>query len=76
MVQQKIRGRETPSYRTIHCTGCAAWDSCPGFVCSEEVAGNEVLSRFPRKEILELEFDDLVSWSDITSDLKWLRPVV
>jgi hypothetical protein len=28
---------------------CATWDSCPGFVCSEEVAGDEVLSGFSRQ---------------------------
>jgi hypothetical protein len=40
--------REAPSDR-LHCTRCAAWDTCPGFVCFEEVAGDEVLSGFPRK---------------------------
>jgi hypothetical protein len=38
---QKIQDQEAPSYRCTH--------SCPGFVCSEEVAGDEVLSGFPRK---------------------------
>jgi hypothetical protein len=28
---------------------CAAWNSCPGFVFSEEVTGDEVLSGFPWK---------------------------
>jgi hypothetical protein len=48
----------------IH-TGCAAWDSCPGFVCSEKVAGDELMSGFPRKS---WNFKD--SWSDIPSELK------
>jgi hypothetical protein len=34
-----------------------AWDSRPGFVCSEEVVGDEMLSGFPLK-----------SWSYITVD--------
>jgi hypothetical protein len=43
------RDREARSNRCTHCIRCAAWDSWPGFVCSEEVAGDEVLSGFPRK---------------------------
>jgi hypothetical protein len=49
MMLQKIRDREASSDRCIHCTGCAAWDSCLGFVCSEELEGDEVVSGFPRK---------------------------
>jgi hypothetical protein len=49
MVLRKIGDREAPSDRCIRCTGCAAWDACPGFVCSEEVEGDKVLSGFPRK---------------------------
>jgi hypothetical protein len=40
---------EVPSNQCTSCTGCAAWDSCPGFVCLEEVTGVEVLSGFPWK---------------------------
>jgi hypothetical protein len=57
MALRKIRDREAPSNRCTYCTRCAAYDSCPGFVCSEEVAGDEVLCGFPRG-VLELEFDD------------------
>jgi hypothetical protein len=39
-----LRDREALSNRCTHCTRCAAWDCCPGFVCSEEVTGDEVLS--------------------------------
>jgi hypothetical protein len=49
MALRKIRGRKVWSNRCTQCTRCAAWDSCSGFVCSEE-------------EVLELEFDDLVKY--------------
>jgi hypothetical protein len=52
----KIQDREASSNRCTHYTRCAAWNSCTGFVCSEEVAGDEVRSGFP-SEVLELEFD-------------------
>jgi hypothetical protein len=58
LILQEIRDREVPSNRCTHCTRCAAWNTCAGFVCSEEVAGDEVLSGFPGG-VLELEFDDL-----------------
>jgi hypothetical protein len=41
--------RKVPSNRCTRCTRCAAWDSCPGFVCLEELSGVEVLSGFPWK---------------------------
>jgi hypothetical protein len=49
MSLQKIRDQEAPSNRCTHCTRCATWDSCPGFVCFEEVVGDEGLSGFLRK---------------------------
>jgi hypothetical protein len=49
MALQKIQDREAPSNRCTHCTRCAAWDSCPGNVCSEGVTSDEMLSGFPRK---------------------------
>jgi hypothetical protein len=50
MALRKVRDREAPSKRCTRCTRCdAVWDSYPGFVCSEEVAGDEVLSGFSRK---------------------------
>jgi hypothetical protein len=66
MALQKIRDREAPSDRCTHCTRCAAWDSCPGAV-------------WISSEVLELKFDNLAvffkdSWSNITSDFRWLRP--
>jgi hypothetical protein len=62
MALRKIWDRKAPSNRCTHCTRCAAWDFCPGFVmCSEEVAGDEVLSGFPRKSWIK-------SWKSWTTD--------
>jgi hypothetical protein len=49
MALRKIQDREASSNRCIRCTRCAVWDSCSGFVCSEEVAGVEELSGFSQK---------------------------
>jgi hypothetical protein len=49
MALRKIPDQEMPSNQCTRYTRCAAWDSCPEFVCSEEVADDEVLSGFLRE---------------------------
>jgi hypothetical protein len=77
MALRKIRDREALSNRCTHFTRCAAWDSCPGFVRTEEVAGDEVVPEYPRKSwnsnLMTWQSFSNDSWSKIPSDLKWLR---
>jgi hypothetical protein len=45
----------------------AAWDSCPGLVYFEDIAGDEVLSGFPRKSWNW----NLKTWLSIFKDSWW-----